>query len=56
MVKLGGGASPRQSTYKDPTPMGNNPFAGQEWLATLLTSLTIARAGLPEIGPGDRIP
>jgi multiple sugar transport system substrate-binding protein len=50
LVNMGGGASPRQSTYKDPTLMKNNPF-GQEWLATLLTSLTIARAGLPEIVP-----
>ncbi len=50
LVNMGGGASPRPSTYKDPTLMKNNPF-GQEWLATLLTSLTIARAGLPEIVP-----
>jgi multiple sugar transport system substrate-binding protein len=50
LVNMGGGASPRQSTYKDPTLMKNNPF-GQEWLATLLTSLSIARAGLPEIVP-----
>ena len=50
LVNMGGGASPRQSTYKDPTLMANNPF-GQEWLSTLLTSLTIARAGLPEIVP-----
>ncbi len=50
LVNMGGGASPRQSTYKEPSLMSNNPF-GQEWLATLLTSLTIARAGLPEIVP-----
>jgi multiple sugar transport system substrate-binding protein len=50
LVNMGGGASPRQSTYKDPSLMKNNPF-GQEWLATLLTSLTIARPGLPEIVP-----
>jgi multiple sugar transport system substrate-binding protein len=50
LVNMGGGASPRMSTYKDPTLMKNNPF-GKEWLATLLTSLTIARAGLPEIVP-----
>ena len=50
LVNMGGGASPRQSTYKEPSLMQNNPF-GQEWLATLLTSLTIARPGLPEIVP-----
>jgi multiple sugar transport system substrate-binding protein len=50
LVNMGGGASPRQSTYKEPSLMKNNPF-GQEWLSTLLTSLTIARAGLPEIVP-----
>ena len=50
LVNMGGGASPRQSTYREPSLMKNNPF-GQEWLSTLLTSLTIARAGLPEIVP-----
>jgi multiple sugar transport system substrate-binding protein len=50
MVNMGGGASPRMSTYNDPTLMKNSPF-GQEWLATLLASVKIARAGLPEIVP-----
>jgi len=50
MVNLGGGASPRMSTYSDPTLMKKSPF-GQEWLATLLASVKIARAGLPEIVP-----
>lgn len=50
LVNMGGGASPRQSTYKEPSLMQNNPY-GQEWLQTLLTSLTIARPGLPEIVP-----
>jgi multiple sugar transport system substrate-binding protein len=50
MVQAGGGASPRLSTYQDPGLMKNSPF-GQEWLATLLASAKIARAGLPEIVP-----
>jgi multiple sugar transport system substrate-binding protein len=50
LVNMGGGASPRMSTYKDPSLMKDNPF-GKEWLATLLTSLSIARPGLPEIVP-----
>jgi multiple sugar transport system substrate-binding protein len=50
MVNMGGGASPRVSTYNDPTLMKNSPF-GQEWLKTLLASVKIARPGLPEIVP-----
>jgi multiple sugar transport system substrate-binding protein len=50
MVRAGGGASPRLSTYQDPGLMANSPF-GQEWLATLLASAKIARSGLPEIVP-----
>jgi len=50
LVNLGGGASPRLSTYNDPTLMAHSPF-GQEWLATLLASMKIARPGLPEIVP-----
>jgi multiple sugar transport system substrate-binding protein len=50
LVNMGGGASPRLSTYNDPTLMAHSPF-GQEWLATLLTSMKIARSGLPEIVP-----
>ena len=50
LVNMGGGASPRQSTYKDPTLMANNPF-GKEWLVTLMESMKIARPGLPEIIP-----
>jgi multiple sugar transport system substrate-binding protein len=49
MVNMGGGGSPRMSTYTDPA-MKNNPF-GPEWLATLLESVKIARSGLPEIVP-----
>jgi multiple sugar transport system substrate-binding protein len=49
MVNMGGGGSPRMSTYTDPA-MKNNPF-GAEWLATLLESVKIARSGLPEIVP-----
>jgi len=47
---MGGGASPRLSTYNDPTLLKASPF-GQEWLATLLASMKIARPGLPEIIP-----
>jgi multiple sugar transport system substrate-binding protein len=50
LVNMGGGASPRLSTYQDPTLMKASPF-GQEWLATLLASMKIARSGLPEIVP-----
>ena len=50
MVNMGGGASPRLSTYNDPTLLKASPF-GQEWLATLLASMKIARPGLPEIIP-----
>ena len=50
LVKSGGGASPRLSTYLDPGLMANSPF-GQEWLNTLLASAKIARPGLPEIVP-----
>jgi len=50
LVNLGGGASPRLSTYNDPTLTKNSPF-GQEWLTTLLASMKIARLGLPEIVP-----
>ena len=50
LVNLGGGASPRLSTYNDPTLLKSSPF-GQEWLATLLESMKIARPGLPEIIP-----
>jgi multiple sugar transport system substrate-binding protein len=50
MVNMGGGASPRLSTYNDPTLMKASPF-GQEWLTTLLASMKIARPGLPEIVP-----
>ena len=50
MVTLGGGASPRTSTYGDPTLLKSSPF-GQEWLTTLLASVKIARPGLPEIVP-----
>ncbi|WP_158743513.1 sugar ABC transporter substrate-binding protein [Acidisphaera sp. L21] len=50
MVRAGGGASPRLSTYQDQGLMANSPF-GQEWLGTLLASAKIARSGLPEIIP-----
>ncbi len=50
LVQMGGGASPRLSTYQDPGLMANSPF-GKEWLETLLTSAKIARSGLPEIVP-----
>jgi len=50
LVNMGGGASPRLSTYQDPTLLAKSPF-GQEWLETLLTSMKIARPGLPEIVP-----
>jgi multiple sugar transport system substrate-binding protein len=50
MVNMGGGGSPRVSTYSNPTLMAHSPF-GQEWLATLLASVKIARPGLPEIVP-----
>jgi multiple sugar transport system substrate-binding protein len=50
LVKAGGGASPRLSTYADPGLLKDSPF-GQEWLATLLASAKIARPGLPEIVP-----
>ncbi len=50
LVKAGGGASPRLSTYEDPGLLKDSPF-GREWLATLLASAKIARPGLPEIIP-----
>ncbi len=50
LVNMGGGASPRLSTYNDPTLLSASPF-GKEWLATLLASMKIARPGLPEIIP-----
>ena len=50
MVNMGGGASPRVSTYSEPSLMKASPF-GQEWLNTLLASVKVARAGLPEIVP-----
>jgi multiple sugar transport system substrate-binding protein len=50
LVQMGGGASPRLSTYQDPDLMKNNSF-GQQWLGTLQSSAKIARAGLPEIIP-----
>jgi len=50
LVRAGGGASPRLSTYQDPGLRQNGPL-GQEWLNTLLASAKIARPGLPEIVP-----
>jgi len=50
MVRMGGGGSPRISTYSDPGLLQNNPF-GREWLETLLGSVKVARSGLPEIVP-----
>ena len=50
LVKAGGGASPRLSTYADPGLTADSPF-GKEWLATLLASAKIAQLGLPEIIP-----
>jgi multiple sugar transport system substrate-binding protein len=47
LVNMGGGASPRLSTYSDPALKPPT----KEWLATLLESLKIARPGLPEIVP-----
>jgi multiple sugar transport system substrate-binding protein len=47
LVNLGGGASPRMSTYTNPALKPPT----QEWLKTLLESLKIARPGLPEIVP-----
>jgi multiple sugar transport system substrate-binding protein len=49
MVNMGGGGSPRLSTYAEPA-VQNNAF-GKEWLATLLASVKVARSGLPEIVP-----
>jgi multiple sugar transport system substrate-binding protein len=50
LVRAGGGASPRLSTYADPALVKDSPF-GKEWLATLLESAKIAQLGLPEIIP-----
>jgi multiple sugar transport system substrate-binding protein len=50
LVKEGGGASPRLSTYNDPGLKSQTPF-GAEWLPTLLASAKIAQPGLPEIIP-----
>ncbi len=47
LVNMGGGASPRLSTYTNPALKPPT----QEWLSTLLASLKIARPGLPEIVP-----
>jgi multiple sugar transport system substrate-binding protein len=50
LVNMGGGASPRLSTYQEPSLLKASPF-GREWLDTLLASMKIARSGLPEIVP-----
>ncbi len=50
LVRAGGGASPRLSTYADSALVADSPF-GKEWMATLLESAKIARLGLPEIIP-----
>jgi multiple sugar transport system substrate-binding protein len=50
LVRDGGGASPRLSTYQDADLVAHSPF-GKEWLATLQESAKIARPGLPEIVP-----
>ena len=50
LVRAGGGASPRLSTYVDPALVKDSPF-GKEWLTTLLESAKIAQLGLPEIIP-----
>jgi multiple sugar transport system substrate-binding protein len=47
MVNMGGGGSPRLSTYAEPSLHAFSP----EWLATLLESVKIGRSGLPEIVP-----
>ena len=50
LVRAGGGASPRLSTYADPALVADSPF-GKEWLTTLLETAKIAELGLPEIIP-----
>lgn len=50
LVNMGGGASPRLSTYTDPQLMNASPF-GREWLDMLEASMKLARPGLPEIVP-----
>lgn len=47
LVNMGGGASPRMSTYNDPALKPPT----KEWLHTMLESLKIALPGLPEIIP-----
>jgi multiple sugar transport system substrate-binding protein len=47
LVNLGGGASPRISTYSEPALKPPS----QEWLTTMLERVKIARLGLPEIVP-----
>ena len=50
LLRAGGGASPRLSTYVDSALVADSPF-GKEWLSTLLQSAKIAQLGLPEIIP-----
>ncbi len=49
-LRTGAGTPPRASAYKDPAVVKASLFP-QEWFDTTLTSLRIARSGLPEIVP-----
>ena len=49
-LREGAGTPPRSSSYEDPEVVKASVFP-QEWFDTTLTSLRIARSGLPEIVP-----
>ena len=49
-LRAGAGTPPRTSSYQDETIVKASAFP-QEWFDTTLTSLKIARSGLPEIVP-----
>ena len=49
-LRTGAGTPPRQSSYRDEAAVKASAFP-QEWFDTTLTSLKIARSGLPEIVP-----
>ena len=49
-LREGAGTPPRASAYKDQEVIKTSKFP-QEWFDTTLTSLSIARSGLPEIVP-----
>ena len=49
-LRVGAGTPPRESSYKLADVIKESAFP-QDWFDTTLTSLKIARSGLPEIVP-----